>query len=588
MKNIIKSGFGIALAMLMMLVACDPNEFDKSELNVGTAPTADEMSFTVTQGEDAFHYKLENLTNVSGVATVKWDFGNGSSGEGNNVIAYYPLPGDYEITLTISATDGTSGVKTMSLEQTETDYAFLDSPVLTMISGGASVTEGKTWVVDSLASAHYGIGPASGNWPEWWAASPLQKTGSGSYDDEFTFKMVDFIFDYVNNGNSYAKDYRLDDPNYSNPVEVDGTDAKVDFTPAAANWSFSETDGTYYITLSSDKPSFFGFDYGAVNNEYRIESITETNITLSCIGGDGNRWYNGLVLKGYVKPTVTFNVDVQATGEENTWAVSLTDLVIPDGLFVNGFSVDFGDGSEVMESDDATASLENTYMRKGTYPISVTVKASNEDLASTSSITVDNHHSAYVPFLLDMMVMYVDNSEVELSPILGQDCGVNLVDNPDRIYPNKGAKVLHYSKENQQWANAYMQLPAGYRFDIGNNSVFKIMVFGKAGQEVLLKLENTDKGGNAWQTGTYDVIYTIQEDDTWEVAEFDFAGVAAGYDWTGDQFTSDVTTDTRFSQDFYNVVRIMLNPGNGDGAHEFYFDDLAGPHVEGVKSGRSN
>ncbi|MPQ46691.1 PKD domain-containing protein [Marinifilum sp. N1E240] len=588
MKNIIKSGFGIALAMLMMLVACDPNEFDKSELNVGTAPTADEMSFTVTQGEDAFHYKLENLTNVSGVATVKWDFGNGSSGEGNNVIAYYPLPGDYEITLTISATDGTSGVKTMSLEQTETDYAFLDSPVLTMISGGASVTEGKTWVVDSLASAHYGIGPASGNWPEWWAASPLQKTGSGSYDDEFTFKMVDFIFDYVNNGNSYAKDYRLDDPNYSNPVEVDGTDAKVDFTPAAANWSFSETDGTYYITLSSDKPSFFGFDYGAVNNEYRIESITETNITLSCIGGDGNRWYNGLVLKGYVKPTVTFNVDVQATGEENTWAVSLTDLVIPDGLFVNSFSVDFGDGSEVMESDDATASLENTYMRKGTYPISVTVKASNEDLASTSSITVDNHHSAYVPFLLDMMVMYVDNSEVELSPILGQDCGVNLVDNPDRIYPNKGAKVLHYSKENQQWANAYMQLPAGYRFDIGNNSVFKIMVFGKAGQEVLLKLENTDKGGNAWQTGTYDVIYTIQEDDTWEVAEFDFAGVAAGYDWTGDQFTSDVTTDTRFSQDFYNVVRIMLNPGNGDGAHEFYFDDLAGPHVEGVKSGRSN
>lgn len=588
MKNIIKSGFGIALAMLMMLVACDPNEFDKSELNVGTAPTADEMSFTVTQGEDAFHYKLENLTNVSGVATVKWDFGNGSSGEGNSVIAYYPLPGDYEITLTISATDGTSGVKTMNVEQTETDYAFLDSPVLTMISGGASVTEGKTWVVDSLASAHYGIGPASGNWPEWWAASPLQKTGSGSYDDEFTFKMVDFIFDYVNNGNSYAKDYRLDDPNYSNPVEVDGTDAKVDFTPAAANWSFSETDGTYYITLSSDKPSFFGFDYGAVNNEYRIESITETNITLSCIGGDGNRWFNGLVLKGYVKPTVTFNVDVQATGEENTWAVSLTDLVIPDGLFVNGFSVDFGDGSEVMESDDATASLENTYMRKGTYPISVTVKASNEDLASTSSITVDNHHSAYVPFLLDMMVMYVDNSEVELSPILGQDCGVNLVDNPDRIYPNKGAKVLHYSKENQQWANAYMQLPAGYRFDIGNNSVFKIMVFGKAGQEVLLKLENTDKGGNAWQTGTYDVIYTIQEDDTWEVAEFDFAGVAAGYDWTGDQFTSDVTTDTRFSQDFYNVVRIMLNPGNGDGAHEFYFDDLAGPHVEGVKSGRSN
>ncbi|MGQ1909534.1 PKD domain-containing protein [Marinifilum sp. RC60d5] len=588
MKNIIKSGFGIALVMLMFLVACDPNEFDKSELNGSTAPTTEQMSFSVEQGEDAYHYNLENLTPLSGITTVKWDFGNGSTGEGNSVIAYYPLPGTYELTLTITAADGSEGIKTATIDQTETDYEFLDSPVLTMISGGASASEGKTWVVDSLTSGHFGIGDPALNTPNWWAATPLQKTGSGSYDDEFTFKLVDFIFDYVNNGNSYAKDFRLDDSNYSNPVEVDGTDAKVDFTPADANWSFSEVDGTYYITLSSEKPSFFGFDYGAVNNEYRIESITETNMTLSCIGGDGNRWYNGLVLKGYVKPIVSFNLDVEATGEENTWAVSLADLVIPDGLFVNGFSVDFGDGGELMETEDVNATLENTYMRKGTYPVTVTVKASNEDLVSTSSIVVENHHSTYEPFLLDMMVMYVDNSEVELSPVLGQDCAVSLVENPDRIYPNKGANVLHYSKENQEWANAYMQLPAGYRFDIGNNSVFKVMVYGKAGQQVLLKLENTDKGGNAWQTGTYDVIYTIQEDDTWEQAEFDFSGVAAGYDWTGDQFTSDVTTDTRFSQDFYNVIRIMLNPGNKDGVHEFYFDDLAGPHVEGVKSGKLN
>lgn len=588
MKNIIKSGFGIALAMLMMLVACDPNEFDKSDLNIGTAPTAEEMNFTVTQGEDAFHYNFENLTPLSGIQTVKWDFGNGSSAEGNKVTAYYPLPGTYEVTLTISASDGTAGVKTTTIEHTETDYAFLDSPVLTMISGGASATEGKTWVVDSLESGHFGIGPAGGDWPEWWAASPLQKTGSGSYDDEFTFKLIDFVFDYVNNGNSYVKDYLLDDPNYSNPVEVDGTDARVDYTPAAANWSLTERDGVNYIVLSSEKPSFFGFNYGAVNNEFRIDEITDTKIALSCIGGDGNRWYNTLVLKGYVKPTVTFTVDVQATGVENTWGVSLTDLVIPDGLFVNGFSVDFGDGGEIVETDDANATLEYTYMRKGTYPVTVTVKASNEDLVSTSSITVENHHSTYEPFLLDQMVMYVDNSDFELAPVLGQDCAVNVVENPNRIYPNRGANVFHYYKENQQWANAYMQLPAGHRFDIRSISTFKMMVYGKAGQQVLLKLENTDRGGNAWQTGTYDLIYTIQEDDTWEVAEYDFAGVGAGWDWTGDQFTSDVTTDDRFSHDFYNVIRIMVNPGNGDGVHEFYFDDLSGPHVEGVKSGRAN
>jgi len=304
MKNIIKSGFGFALAILMMLVACDPNEFDKSELNFQTAPTAEEMNFTVAQGEDAFHYNFENLTPLSGIQTVKWDFGNGSSAEGNKVTAYYPLPGNYEVTLTIAAADGSEGVKLTTIEQTETDYAFLDSPVLTMISGGASATEGKTWVVDSLGSGHFGIGPADGNWPEWWAASPLQKTGAGAYDDEFTFTLVDFIFDYKNNGNSYVKDLLLNDPNYSNPVEVDGTDARVDFTPAAANWSLTERDGANYIVLSSEKPSFFGFNYGAANNEFRIEAITENTLQLSCIGADGNRWYNNLIVKGYEVPVV--------------------------------------------------------------------------------------------------------------------------------------------------------------------------------------------------------------------------------------------------------------------------------------------
>ncbi|MCI0522785.1 MAG: hypothetical protein L0Y37_03930, partial [Bacteroidales bacterium] len=107
--------------------------------------------------------------------------------------------------------------------------------------------------------------------------------------------------------------------------------------------------------------------------------------------------------------------------------------------------------------------------------------------------------------------------------------------------------------------------------------------YGKAGDQILLKLENTDKGGNAWQTGTYDLIYTIKKDNTWEVAEYNFNGVGAGWDWTGDIYTTNIVADDRFNHDFYNVVRIMCNPGNGSGTHSFYFDDLSGPHVEGIQ-----
>ena len=592
MKNRYISGIVMALAVLLV-ASCDPQEFDKSDLGLNGAPTDEQMNFTITPGDDEFHFTLKNNTPISGVHTVKWDIGNGGKLEGNEVVAYYPLPGKYDVVLTITANNGDANTISDLIETNETDYAFLESPILTHLTGGAAASEGKTWVVDSLATGHFGIGPPDGSGLEWWAATSLQKTLSGAYDDEFTFKLVDFVFDFKNNGDSYVKDYRKTDPNYSNPVEVDGTDCRVTYnTTEAATWAMMERDGINYLLVSSAKPVFFGFDYGGTY-EYRIDEITETNISMSTVGDDGNRWYNKLILKGYEKPAVTFGSVVEETAAENTWKVSLSNVVIPEGLAVNGYTVDFGDGSALYSSDDYMTAIEHTYMRKGTYPVVITLQASNEDVVENKSVTIANYHSTYVPFLLDMMVMYVDNSEIEMTPVVGEDADVSVVANPDRIYPNKGGNVFHYTKTDQAWANAYMKLPAGYRFDIRNVSVFKCMVYGKAGQEVLLKLENTDKGGDAWQTGT-ELRYVIQDDDTWEMAEFDFAGAdvqpgAEGWKWWPEPVSYDVTLEDTYNHDFYNVVRIMLNAnesGGNVGTHEFYFDDLAGPHVEGLKSAR--
>jgi hypothetical protein len=339
------------------------------------------------------------------------------------------------------------------------------------------------------------------------------------------------------------------------------TDFIVDYTPAPGTWFIEEKNGKSYLTLAGSTPMFPCFDVGATNGSYEILSISENKLELVTIDRvEGNAWHYQLIPKGYVKPKVAFNVSVDPTANTNEYAVKLNNIVIPAGLSITKVKVDFGDGA-VKETTDANATLVNTYMRKGPYNVSVTVTTSNETL-----------------------VTYNDFSEIMMAPVQGQDCGVSIVDNPSKIYPNKSAKVAFYSKTNQQWANAYMQLASGYRFDLRSQHIFKIMVYGKAGDKVLMKLENTDRGGNAWQTGTADLIYTIKKDNTWEIAEYNFAGVAAGWDWTGDIFTSDVTTSDKFSHDFYNVLRIMLNPGVGDGAHKFYFDELSGPHVEGLKS----
>jgi hypothetical protein len=91
-----------------------------------------------------------------------------------------------------------------------------------------------------------------------------------------------------------------------------------------------------------------------------------------------------------------------------------------------------------------------------------------------------------------------------------------------------------------------------------------MVVYGNAGDRVLLKLENTDMGGNAWQTGV-EYVYTIQSNNKWEIAEFP------------------LTINPMYNVDYYNVIRIMLNPASAPSSGSFYFDDLSGPHVEGLK-----
>jgi len=572
-KHIIKLS-GI-LALLLMITACEPQLADKPD--IGTAPTADQLDFTIAPGSDEFNFVITNTSAVTGIAS--WDFGNGTKGSGKSNVVRYSLPGDYTVKLTLVTRGGTATIN-KTLTQTETDYSIFTDPKFIFLSGGIDDIDGKTWALDSMAQGHLGVGAAGGAGLEWWSAAPLAKQAvKVLYDDRINFKIDGFAATYVNNGKSYVKDFRTSDPAYSNPVMND-TDYEVTFTPEPGTWFIEESGGKSYLTLTSTKPIFPIFDVGAVGGKYEILNIEENLLVMVAIGGDGNAWHYQLIPAGYVKPTISFTVNA-SEGTDNEVSCSVTDYSIPDGQSVTGITWDFGDGSdEVTGGKDEV--VNHVYMRKGTFTVTAKINSSLGVLTGTQQIVLANNNSAYVEFLLDMMIVYNDFSEVQVFPVLGQDCSVTTVDNPYKEYPNKSAKVAYYTKTDNQWANAYMQLNSGFRFDLRLQHVFKVMVYGKAGDQILLKLENTDKGGNAWQTGTYDLIYTIQKDNTWEVAEYNFDGIGAGFDWTGDIFTSNIVTDDNFNHDFYNVVRIMCNPGVGEGTHSFYFDELSGPHVEGI------
>jgi hypothetical protein len=306
------------------------------------------------------------------------------------------------------------------------------------------------------------------------------------------------------------------------------------------------------------------------------ENILE--LTALCSYESWTNWHYYLIPKGYVRPSITYTVNA-TEGTDNDVACSVTGYTIPAGQSVTGITWNFGDGSaEVAGGKDEV--VNHTFMRAGPYTVTASLATSLGVLTGTKSITLLNNNSAYVPFQLGEIVVYNDFSEVQSIAVAGQDGSFSIVDNPSKVYPNKSLKVGKFVKTDNQWANAYMLLNPGYRFDLRLKNVFSIKVYGTAGDQILLKMENTDLGGNAWTTGTNDVKFTIANTNKWETFEYDFSGV--GSNGSGSIVATDVVADSRFNHDYYNVVRIMINPGNGSGAFTFYLDDLSGPHVEGI------
>ncbi|WP_445747118.1 hypothetical protein [Polaribacter sp.] len=108
----------------------------------------------------------------------------------------------------------------------------------------------------------------------------------------------------------------------------------------------------------------------------------------------------------------------------------------------------------------------------------------------------------------------------------GDAAGANVIDNPHINAGNFSKKVLEYKDTGGQYAN--VQFTSPNKFDLKNGqSVFSINLYvpsssisGTQPNQVSLKLQNSDLGGNSWQTQT-EIIKTIVLDQ-WQTVTFDF------------------------------------------------------------------
>lgn len=331
-----KLNFLILFLSVAAVISCKK----KDEPTLGDPPTAADAEFTYQPS--ATNPNIIEFTAVNSTIQASWDLGNGQTASGTNVTGIYPNAGTYAVKLTVFNSGG-SASSTQEIVIANSDPSLLDSPIYNALTGGAAGPGFKTWVIDSVMPAHFGVGPdpigGAGNYPEWWAANPLDKAGVGLYDDRYTFHLNNFQFDMVNNGHVYVHNGLAGDFPGSYQNSGDYTAPYTD--QLNKTWVVSEGIDTT-ITISQD--AFIGMYTGV--NTYKIIQYSDTSLWLQYKHFDGGlHWYLRLIPEGFVSsgggggPAATYELPIDCETIEPTFVVfgnsTATIIGNPDASGIN-------------------------------------------------------------------------------------------------------------------------------------------------------------------------------------------------------------------------------------------------------------
>ena len=165
--------------------AANPDEYDYGWAwkfrDEGFVPPAPSGNFTYTIEGNTVYFTATDIENVN---SINWDFGNGEEDSGDEVEAYYPFRGDYEVTMTLSGDGGTT-------EVTKEITISADDPSLGEKEGYKQLTGsgiGKVWVFDKNNENGYTYMTANYDWEEvWW--NPYEDEPSNEADYKMKFDL---------------------------------------------------------------------------------------------------------------------------------------------------------------------------------------------------------------------------------------------------------------------------------------------------------------------------------------------------------------------------------------------------------------
>jgi hypothetical protein len=501
MKSILKYVW-IALAALVM-AACSPQEFDNNSMDAPDTVKPEQVTFTATpSAESANKINFTNTSQLKISYSVHWDLGNGTTGRGDAITGIYPMKGDYTVSMYVYAPDGAVVTKTYDLSLTNDDFSLVSSPVYVQLTGGIDSINGKTWVFDRYNNFTKEVADATGkDIRGHYGLSPAgdysqQWWGAGQSEKigSALEKIYDFKFTFKQAGMQLI-------------IETGGQG----FGRKAC---LSGSGQTNYGEEGDD--AFFDYDGGAYTFSIVEAESEDTYSTLTPSEG---------AILGYYACNLVYEIMYQ-TGE----VIALRAL-------------------NTTENQDWVYIFCREDLNVEPPPASKELKA--------------------VPLSEDF------EGEGELSINLApENMGLSIAgySNPAPVGINLSAKVFAYGKTGDFYSNLSF-MASDYRFDLTTQNQIKLKVFipsyndynteyDVAGEwiaskkllpQLAIKLQDSSKGGSAWETQT-EIVKANLEKDKWLELEFDFSGVANRTD--------------------YDKIVIQFGAEGHAGPGFFFFDDF--------------
>lgn len=284
----------LLFATLMIgLSSCKKDEYTLGDL---TAPSDLVITHTIAgQTTDAPYGDGSGkvVFNITAKDAMSYtvNFGDGSGNLINPEVPYsktFAQIGTHKFTVTVTAI-GKAGITTTAVDTLTVNYAYQVSPeIVTMLTSNSA--DGKRWVVDKDAAGNMGLGPVSSFTPDYYAAGPNEKAGTGLYTNVYTFTntnvFVDSTYGKIFGSKVYfARDF---DPNLPGEYGGYGNDWILYWPTYTTSYSFSgeaatsSTDEVVYINFQ--KPGSLGYYIGT--QQFQILSITDSTMWLRTVQSD--------------------------------------------------------------------------------------------------------------------------------------------------------------------------------------------------------------------------------------------------------------------------------------------------------------